>query len=271
MGKPSNTQVKEVREVKPAVVVVDEPKPSLFRTLMGLSIFVAFLSVTILSAYLLHSAFHGLPINFSGKTLQQSVLTNGPVNVPIFVPAPVVDVTNKVVDLINVQLKKQVTYQLPNVQGADFGVLPLRLTDVPVLSLVVSLLFAFLFSSFAKNLAIIGNRGGKYDNNYPRSQTERTRGLVSRLTGAHNNAVEQFAPFAVAVALNLLVLKFPSAATKSTSEHWSILIKECVLVVLARILHFVFYFINISTLRSVVWVTGLISILNLYLQLLGKV
>jgi uncharacterized MAPEG superfamily protein len=80
---------------------------------------------------------------------------------------------------------------------------------------------------------------GKFDNRNPRKDLP--QGLASRAASAHYNAVEGFAPFAIAVVLNLMYLSYPGTVNKSNVEHWALLIKECGLIIIVRYVHFLFY------------------------------
>jgi uncharacterized MAPEG superfamily protein len=108
-------------------------------------------------------------------------------------------------------------------------------------------------------------RGGKYNNASPRG-VEMVRGFPLRARSAHFNAVESYAPFAVAVVLNLLFLRYPNGVTKANVAVWTILIKECILFLTARLAHLVLYLLNLSSLRSLAWMIGSISIVNLFMQ-----
>ncbi len=88
---------------------------------------------------------------------------------------------------------------------------------------------------------------GGYDNHYPRQQQASLQGLGQRALGAHNNAFEAFPPFAAGVLLALFTVGPVQVAQLL-----------CVVWVVARVLHIVFYLADINVLRSLSWLVGMV-------------
>lgn len=124
-------------------------------------------------------------------------------------------------------------------------------------------MFAYIVTAQISHFGRLYNFG-KLDNDHPRAATQRLQnGFGVRAAGAHQNAVEGFAPFAIAVVLNLVFLGFPKGITTANAAQWALLIKECGIVVVARLLHSLLYYLNLSTLRTVTWLIITISLVNL--------
>lgn len=87
---------------------------------------------------------------------------------------------------------------------------------------------------------------GGYDNKNPREQQAALTGIGQRAVAAHNNAFEAFPPFAAGVLLALWA-DAPVAQIQAL----------CLMHIIARIAHAVFYFADISPLRSLSWAIGL--------------
>lgn len=84
-----------------------------------------------------------------------------------------------------------------------------------------------------------------YNNKAPRKQQQELRGLGARALGGHQNAIENFAPFAVAVLFAHL-----------TKVDSFILAKECVLFLAARIAFHFAYWLNLDLFRSFFYFIG---------------
>ena len=97
---------------------------------------------------------------------------------------------------------------------------------------------------------------GGYDNHNPRQQQAALTGMGQRAVAAHNNAFEAFPPFATGVLLALWA--------QAPVEQMQML---CIVHVVARIGHAIFYLADLSTLRSLSWAVGLGS--SIYLMCLA--
>jgi uncharacterized MAPEG superfamily protein len=96
-----------------------------------------------------------------------------------------------------------------------------------------------------------------FDNSYPRVQQAKLTGLPLRAQGAHENAIEAFAPFAAGVL-----------ACKLGGVDSDEVVLLSIGFVLLRTLYLVLYLANKSTLRSTVWTFAfLISLALLALPL----
>lgn len=89
---------------------------------------------------------------------------------------------------------------------------------------------------------------GGLDNRNPRDQQARLEGLGRRANAAHANSFEAFAPFAVAVVL---------AHLTHASDRWSSAL--AIAFVLLRFVYIAAYLGDRPTLRSAVWILGLVA------------
>ncbi len=102
--------------------------------------------------------------------------------------------------------------------------------------------------------AVVSKWGLKgYDNSRPRDWLNSQDGWRERAVWAQQNAWEAFAPFAAAV----LIAHFLEA--NQSTVNWL-----AALFILARTLHGVFYIVNLSTARSIVWLAGLVAVIGLF-------
>ena len=83
---------------------------------------------------------------------------------------------------------------------------------------------------------------GGYDNRHPRVQQAALEGFGQRALGAHNNAFEAFPPFAVGVLLALWA-QAPVVQVQTLCLVW----------IVARVLHAIFYLADVNKLRSLCW------------------
>lgn len=98
-------------------------------------------------------------------------------------------------------------------------------------------------------------QAGGYDNHNPRIQQTRLTGLGARAHAAHLNSIEMFPLFAAGVLMAHVTQMF---------GWWIDLL--AVLFIISRVLYLVFYWRDLSTLRSLVWVVGLLCCLLLMLS-----
>ena len=109
--------------------------------------------------------------------------------------------------------------------------------------LIICLFIALLLPLLAKGpVAFAMAKLGGYNNNHPREQQSNLTGFGARALAAHKNAFESVILFAPAVILAL--------ATKNMQQTIVVL---GVVHVIARVLYNIFYLLNISLLRSIVW------------------
>lgn len=94
----------------------------------------------------------------------------------------------------------------------------------------------------------------QYDNERPRDSLERLTGWARRANWAQQNSYEAFPPFAAGVIIAHL-----TATEQSTID----IIAGGFLV--CRITHGVVYIANLPTIRSLVWSTGFLATVGLYI------
>lgn len=97
--------------------------------------------------------------------------------------------------------------------------------------------------------------GGGYDNRNPRAQQARLSGLGARAVAAHQNSIEMFPLFAAGVLV---------AHSTQTQGYFVDLL--AVLFVVSRVLYLFLYWNDKPSLRSLVWVVGLLCCLLLMLS-----
>jgi len=93
---------------------------------------------------------------------------------------------------------------------------------------------------------------GGYNNNDPRAQQARLEGLGRRAMGAHHNAFEAFAPFAIGVL-----------AAMQRSPHRDAIVGACIGFVVVRTVYMIAYLADKAGLRSGMWGLGMIAIATL--------
>jgi len=93
---------------------------------------------------------------------------------------------------------------------------------------------------------------GGYNNSDPRAQQARLEGLGRRALGAHNNAFEAFAPFAIGVL-----------AAMQRSPHRDVIVAVCIGFVVVRTVYMIAYLGDKSGLRSGMWGLGMFAIATL--------
>jgi uncharacterized MAPEG superfamily protein len=103
-----------------------------------------------------------------------------------------------------------------------------------------------LIAWFAPNVLAAASRiGAPYDNRQPRASSDAATGWRRRAYWAHTNAIENFAPFAIAVAI-ARIEGVPAYKVSNLAMAF----------VLCRVAYSVFYITNKSTLRSIAYVLG---------------
>ena len=120
-------------------------------------------------------------------------------------------------------------------------------------SLLLSLFITMLLPYLAKApLAIAMQKSGGYDNNNPREQQAALKGFGQRANAAHYNSFEALAIYAAAI---IIVVATGTADSTSLTLAW--------LFVASRVAYLVCYWLNYATLRSTVWVVGMILAFSL--------
>lgn len=120
--------------------------------------------------------------------------------------------------------------------------------------LLVSLLLPFLSKI---PVAIAMNKLGGYDNQTPREQQAQLQGLGARALAGHKNAFEALAMFAPAVLLAI-----------ATNNIGDIMQYLAITHIVARIAYHACYLADLSTLRSIVWVVGLVASITMVVMCL---
>ena len=94
-----------------------------------------------------------------------------------------------------------------------------------------------------------------FDNANPRESLARASGWAQRANWAQQNSYEAFPPFAAGVMIAHLA-----------GADQSIIDVLAGLFLFARITHGIVYITNLATIRSLVWTTGFLSVVGLYLS-----
>jgi uncharacterized MAPEG superfamily protein len=123
---------------------------------------------------------------------------------------------------------------------------------IPLLCIVVAYFLVYLphFIAVAQRFKLPGG----FDNKNPRDQTARLEGWSKRASAAHQNGHEAFSPFAIAV-----VVSWVGHANAHTMTMLAIAF------VALRAIYIVLYIANLALLRSVVWTSGWLVTLALFL------
>lgn len=114
---------------------------------------------------------------------------------------------------------------------------------VPFICVLICFGLAYL-SKMPVALAQLRQPGG-YDNSSPRGQQAELTGWGQRALAAHHNAFEAFATFAAAVVIAHL------GGADATWSAWL-----AIAFVVARVLYNVLYILDLTKLRSAVWMVG---------------
>ena len=95
-----------------------------------------------------------------------------------------------------------------------------------------------------------------YDNRDPRAWLARQDGRRARANAAQSNSLEAFPFFAAAVVLALLAANDAAQVAQVAQWAW--------LFVALRVLYIVCYVADRATLRSIVWLLGVVVVIRLY-------
>ncbi|MDI2594636.1 MAPEG family protein [Pseudomonas sp. N3-W] len=96
---------------------------------------------------------------------------------------------------------------------------------------------------------------GGYNNHLPRQQQAQLTGLGARALAAHQNSIEAFILFAVGVLM----------AHTTQTAGW-LIDSLAIIFVIARVLYLAFYLTDRPSLRSLVWMVGLVCSLVLMIS-----
>lgn len=120
--------------------------------------------------------------------------------------------------------------------------------------ILVSCLFIAALLPYLAKLPMIYaiKQEGGYNNNYPRWQQANLKGFGARALAAHQNSFESLLIFSTAVLAAL--------ATGHVSRWVEML---AVIHIIARVIYHVLYLMNLATLRSLVWLVGLVCSLTI--------
>ncbi len=114
----------------------------------------------------------------------------------------------------------------------------------------IAMFLPWLSAAYAKKQ---GGFSGK-DNHDPRDFLAHTQGAAKRANAAQQNGYEIFAPFAAAV----IIAHVTGNAAQGWINFWA------VLFVVSRVAFIYCYIKDTASLRSVMWLIGLVAILALY-------
>ena len=117
----------------------------------------------------------------------------------------------------------------------------------------VCLLICMLLPIFWAGVSKYGYGDIKYDNESPRDHLSSLSGKAKNAYNAEQNCYETFPAFAAAVII-----------AHQIGNDQFIINMLCVVFLLTRILHGYFYITNKGSLRSIVFVLGLITIIRLF-------
>ncbi|MNF58521.1 MAPEG family protein [compost metagenome] len=97
--------------------------------------------------------------------------------------------------------------------------------------------------------------GRGYDNHHPRAQQARLTGFGARAVAAHQNSIEIFPLFAAGVLM----------AHTTQTQGWFVDLLA-ILFIVSRVIYLFLYWNDKASLRSLVWVVGLVCCLLLMLS-----
>ncbi|BAN47907.1 MAPEG family protein [Metapseudomonas resinovorans] len=101
----------------------------------------------------------------------------------------------------------------------------------------------------------MSQEGKGYDNRHPRAQQARLTGFGARALAAHQNSIEAFPLFAAGVLM----------AHATQTQGWFVETLAIIFIV-SRVLYLFLYWNDKASLRSLVWVIGLVCCLLLMLS-----
>ncbi|WP_019674451.1 MAPEG family protein [Arsukibacterium perlucidum] len=118
-------------------------------------------------------------------------------------------------------------------------------------SLLLTVFIAMLLPFLAKApLAFAMQKAGGYDNNNPRAQQAALKGFGQRANAAHYNSFEALIIYGCAVLIAI-------AAGSGTVDNTTVILGW--VFIASRILYLLCYWLDYATLRSTVWLVGIIA------------
>ena len=124
--------------------------------------------------------------------------------------------------------------------------------------LLLSLLIAMLLPYLAKApLAFAMQKAGGYDNHNPRLQQASLTGFGQRANAAHYNSFEALLIYACAV---FSAVGLNAVDTTTIMLGWAF--------IASRVLYLLCYWFDYATLRSVVWIIGMIVAFSIFVTAL---
>lgn len=122
---------------------------------------------------------------------------------------------------------------------------------LPLWCLFIATLFVYLSKA---PMNIITIRQESYDNNYPRIQHTRLKGIGHRAWAAHQNMIEAYPMFAAAIIVSYI------------TDGNDVVENFCAITFLvSRVLFQAFYLLDKAFFRSFFWGVGYLAILGLFL------
>ncbi|GAB2914912.1 MAPEG family protein [Rheinheimera gaetbuli] len=120
-------------------------------------------------------------------------------------------------------------------------------------SLLLSLFVAMLLPFLAKApLAFAMQKSGGYDNHNPRAQQASLTGFGQRANAAHYNSFEALLIYACAVF---------SAVGLNTVDQTTVILGW--VFIISRIAYLVCYWLDYATIRSIMWLIGMVAAFTL--------
>ena len=120
--------------------------------------------------------------------------------------------------------------------------------------LLICLFIATLLPYLSKLvLSYFMQQANGYDNHYPRQQQSALQGMGARALAAHQNSFEALLIFAIAI----LVAIATNHVTK-LNEYLAMIF------IISRVIYHIIYLLNLGTLRTLIWLVGLVSCLVIF-------
>ena len=119
--------------------------------------------------------------------------------------------------------------------------------------LLICLFIAALLPYISKLPVVYAQqKAGGYDNHHPRDQQATLRGFGARAVAAHQNSFESLLIFGIAVL-----------AAIATHTITPFIQNLAMLYIISRVVYHILYLMNIATLRTLIWLLGLLCSLTI--------
>lgn len=117
-------------------------------------------------------------------------------------------------------------------------------------ALLTTLFIVMLLPFLAKAPLVVAmsRQSGGYDNHNPRAQQKALEGFGERANAAHYNSFEALGVYSAAV---LATVAAGQVDTLTITLGW--------IFVISRVAYLICYWLNVSTVRSLIWLVGIIS------------